>query len=97
MSRRKRPVALIKCTAARETVNAIAETSGLTAEPAGKPDHFYLLNTGRNKASELEPDLLEVVASKLDGAVRQGIIPRWARVDNGSRVRRIARSGTCDS
>jgi hypothetical protein len=84
MLRREKRVALIECGADEFTVNAIAQDAGLTAETAGTADRFYLVNSGRNLASELEPALFAAVAKLLDHAVRQGAIPRWSLVKGPS-------------
>ena len=81
MARREKTVGLIRCRTDAHTINAIVETGGLKAEPAGSPDQFYLLNSGRNLASEVEPDLFDAVAGALDAAVRQGRIPPWSMLE----------------
>ena len=82
MPRREKTVGLIRCRTDAETINAIAETGGLKAEPAGLPDQFYLLNSGRNLASEIEPALFAAVAGALDAAVRRGVIPPWSMLES---------------
>jgi len=87
MRRRKRAVGLIKCPTDVSTINAIVEAGGLTAEPADQPGHFYLLNSGRNLASEVEPELYAAAAHRLDSAVRNGIIPAWSSIENAGKHR----------
>jgi hypothetical protein len=82
MPRREKAVGLIQCRTDAETINAIAESRGLTAEPADVPNQFYLLYSGRNMASELEPELFDAVTGALDAAVRQGVIPAWSMLES---------------
>jgi len=81
MARRKRAVGVIRCGADAKTLNAIAETGGLTVESAEAPNHFYVINSGRNFASEVAPALFAEMTGALDNAVREGEIPPWSIVD----------------
>jgi len=79
--RRERKVGLIQCAADAATLNTIASAGGLTVKPANSANEFYLIDSGRNIASELEQALFAAVAGHLDNAVEQGIIPHWSLVD----------------
>ena len=84
MARKARTVRLVKCRTDAETMNKLVEAGGLTAEPAGEPNLFYLCNSGREIESEIEPELLAAAGASLDQAVRKGVIPPWSLV-NASR------------
>ena len=81
MPRRKRMVGIIRCTTDAMTLNAIAEIGGLIVEPATTPSQFYVMNSGRNLASEVEPALFAAMSEELDQAVRRGTIPPWSIVE----------------
>jgi hypothetical protein len=72
---------MIRCRTDAKTLSAIVEASGLTAEPANAPDQFKLLNSGRNLASEVGPDLFRAAAKHLDRAAHLGAIPAWSALD----------------
>lgn len=78
MSRRERKVGLIQCGGEAETLNAIAEASGLSVRPAEAPNSYYVVDSGRNLASEVEPALFAAVSRELDRAWHRGEIPHWS-------------------
>ena len=53
MARKARTVRLVKCRTDAETMNRLVEAGGLTAEPAGEPNLFYLCDSGREIESEI--------------------------------------------
>ena len=80
MARRERKLGLIRCDANAATLNAIAATGGLIVKPASTAGEFYLISSGRNLASELDPALFAATAGRLDNAVENGTISRWSLV-----------------
>ena len=80
MARRERRVGVIRCASDVATLDTIASSGGLSVKPANAPGEFYVINSGRNLASELEEALLTAVACHLDNAVEKGIIPRWSLI-----------------
>ena len=86
MARRSRIVGIVWCPADTSTMNSIAEMAGLVAEPAEDPGVFYLRDTGRNPARDVEPDLFLAFAEKLDEAERRGVIPSWTRLEGPSLI-----------
>jgi hypothetical protein len=79
--RRTKRIGRIHCAANAAIVNKIAQSGGLTAEPSEQSDEYFLVNSGRNLASEVEPGLLAAVASQLDNAVENGVILRWSLIE----------------
>jgi hypothetical protein len=82
MPRQKRTVALIECDTDVRANHEIASSRGLAAEPAAQPRQFYLLDHGRNMATELEEPLLAAVIAALDDAAERGDIPQWTIIEN---------------
>jgi len=80
-ARRTKRIGRIQCAANAATVNEIAKSGGLTAEPSEQRDEYFLVDSGRNLASELEQALLAAVAGQLDSAVKKGVIPHWSLVE----------------
>jgi hypothetical protein len=80
-ARRAKRIGRIQCAASATTINKIAQLGGLTAEPSERPGEYFLVDSGRNLASEVEPGLLAAVTGHLDNAVEEGIIPRWSLVE----------------
>ena len=75
MARRANRVGRIRCMADHATVNRIAQSRGLTAEPCGQRGEYFLVDSGRNLASEVEPDLLQATLAAMRDAARGGVIP----------------------
>jgi len=84
-ARRAKRIGRIQCAANAATVNKIAQSGGLTAEPSERLGEYFLVDSGRNLASEVAPALLAAVASHLDNAVEKGIIPHWSLMEPNSR------------
>jgi hypothetical protein len=80
-ARRAKRIGRIQCAANAATVNKIAQSGGLTAEPSERLGEYFLVDSGRNLASEVAPALLAAVAGHLDNAVEKGIIPHWSLVE----------------
>lgn len=78
MHRHDGAVGLIRCRADAATLNAIAETRGLSIEQAEKPSHYYLVDSRNELASELAAAVFAAVAYDLDHAVQHGRIPPWS-------------------
>ena len=87
-ARRTKRLGLIHCPAEPAFVHAVAQSRGLTAEAAESPDQFYLLSSGRNLASEVEPALFAEAVAAFDQAVHNGAIPRWSLMSQYSRAAR---------
>jgi hypothetical protein len=82
MLRRERSVALIQCNADENLIAEIAMSCGLLARSASSPGHFYLINSGRNLASEMGPPLLAATVRALDEAAERGEIPTWTVIED---------------
>jgi len=80
MRRRGQIVGYVKVFTDVSTLSHIVQGGGLTAREADKPDHFFLVNSGRNLASEVGDHLLQAASRELDDAVKRGVIPDWSLV-----------------
>jgi hypothetical protein len=80
-ARRMKRIGRIQCAANAAIVNKIAQSSGLTAEPSEQSGEYFLIDSGRNLASEVEPGLLAAVAGQFDNAVENGVILRWSLIE----------------
>ncbi len=80
MPRRERIVGYVRVPTDASTLNCIVRAGGLTARDSDKPDHFFLVNSGRNLASEVGGYLLEAASHELDKAVDRGTIKAWSLV-----------------
>jgi hypothetical protein len=80
MPRYVKTVGMVRCRTDAATMNEIAASGGLSAEPAGEPNLFYLRNSGREIEAEIASDLFAAVSARLDQAVRGGVIPPWSLV-----------------
>jgi hypothetical protein len=78
--RRSNKIARIQCAASAVTVNRIAQSRGLIAQPSEQPNEHFLVDSGRNLASEVEPDLLQATLVAMSEAERIGLIPPYTLV-----------------
>lgn len=80
MPRRGQIVAYVRVPTDVSTLSRIVQGGGFIAREADKPDHFFLVNSGRNLASEVGEPLVHAASRELDDAVKRGAIPDWSLV-----------------